>query len=314
MMVHAKIGERIVRLLARLGPSLVLIVCTGLSACGLSAEQRLATITFGHALDDHGQLLVEESTYIRSEVKAMRVLGMSLPNSQSASLFSQGAYDNLAAGVEVPKIERLVRMGGAASKFGKSVAQVADITSSTASEKELSAATRQLALTAGAISEAAGGSSMGGSAAVNLATFISLEAYRKRYLKHALPDAEPAVRKAQGDLAGAFDPGNPDSLLGIFSAATDLLAAMLEASQSAADRRALSAGDRELVSNGYRVVARNRDHIKYVTSREFELINRAGTAYNALLSAFQGDETQLDAVESYSTVVFEVRLAFQSLQ
>jgi len=313
-MVHAKIGERIVRLLARLGPSLVLIVCTGLSACGLSAEQRLATITFGHALDDHGQLLVEESTYIRSEVKAMRVLGMSLPNSQSASLFSQGAYDNLAAGVEVPKIERLVRMGGAASKFGKSVAQVADITSSTASEKELSAATRQLALTAGAISEAAGGSSMGGSAAVNLATFISLEAYRKRYLKHALPDAEPAVRKAQGDLAGAFDPGNPDSLLGIFSAATDLLAAMLEASQSAADRRALSAGDRELVSNGYRVVARNRDHIKYVTSREFELINRAGTAYNALLSAFQDDETQLDAVESYSTVVFEMRLAFQSLQ
>jgi len=313
-MVHAKIGERIVRLLARLVPSLVLIVCTGLSACGLSAEQRLATITFGHALDDHGQLLVEESTYIRSEVKAMRVLAMSLPNSQSASLFSQGAYDNLAAGVEVPKIERLVRMGGAASKFGKSVAQVADITSSTASEKELSAATRQLALTAGAISEAAGGSSMGGSAAVNLATFISLEAYRKRYLKHALPDAEPAVRKAQGDLAGAFDPGNPDSLLGIFSAATDLLAAMLEASQSAADRRALSADDRELVSNGYRVVARNRDHIKYVTSHELELINKAGTAYNALLSAFQDDETQLDAVESYSTVVFEMRLAFQSLQ
>jgi len=167
-MVQGKICERIVRLLARLGRSLVLIVCTGLSACGLSAEQRSATITFGRALDDHGQLLVEESTYIRSEVKAMRVLGMSLPNSQSASLFSQGAYDNLAEGVEVPKIERLVQIGGAASKFGKSVAQVADITSSTASEKELSAATRQLALTAGAISEAAGGSSMGGSAAVNL--------------------------------------------------------------------------------------------------------------------------------------------------
>ena len=314
MMVQGKICERIVRLLARLGPSLVLIVCTGLSACGLSAEQRSATITFGRALDDHGQLLVEESTYIRSEVKAMRVLAMSLPNSQSASLFSQGAYDNLAAGVEVPKIERLVQIGGAASKFGKSVAQVADITSSTASEKELSAATRQLALTAGAISEAAGGSSMGGSAAVNLVTFISLEAYRKRYLTQALPDAEPAVRKAQGDLAGAFDPGNPDSLLGIFSAATDLLAAMLEASQSAADRRALSADDRELVSNGYRVVARNRDHIKYVTSHELELINKAGTAYNALLSAFQDDETQLDAVESYSTVVFEMRLAFQSLQ
>jgi hypothetical protein len=300
--------------LARLAPSLVLIACTGLSACGLSAEQRSATITFGQALDDHGRLLVEESTYIRSEVKAMRVVAMSLPNSQSASLFSQGAYDNLAAGVEEPKIERLVRIGGAASQFGKSVAQVADMTSSTASEKKLSAATRQLALTAGAISEAAGGASMGGSAAVNLVTFISLEAYRKRYLKHALPDAEPAVRKAQEDLAAAFGPGKPDSLLGIFSAATDQLSAMLEASDSASDRRALSAGDRDLVANGYRVVARNRDYIKYVTSRELELINKAGTAYDALMSAFQGDETQLDAVESYSTVVFEVRLAFQSLK
>jgi hypothetical protein len=303
-----------VRLLARLAPSLVLIACTGLSACGLSAEQRSATITFGHALDDHGRLLVEESTYIRSEVKAMRVVAMSLPNSQSASLFGQGAYDNLAAGVEEPKIERLVQIGGAASQFGKSVAQVADMTSSTASEQKLSAATRQLALTAGAISEAAGGASMGGAAAVNLVTFISLEAYRKRYLKHALPDAEPAVRKAQEDLVGAFDPGKPDSLLEAFSAATDQLSAMLEASDSAFDRSAFSAGDRNLVANGYRVVARNRDYIKYVTSRELELINKAGTAYDALISAFQGDETQLGAVESYSTIVFEVRLAFQSLK
>jgi hypothetical protein len=74
-----------------------------LSACGLSAEQRSATITLGQALDDHGQLLVEESTYIRSEVEAMRVLAMSLPNSESASLFNQGAYENLASGVEQPK-------------------------------------------------------------------------------------------------------------------------------------------------------------------------------------------------------------------
>jgi hypothetical protein len=310
--VQGKICD--VRLLARLAPSLVLIACTGLSACGLSAEQRSATITFGHALDDHGQLLVEESTYIRSEVKAMRVVAMSLPNSQSASLFNQGAYDNLAAGVEEPKIERLVQIGGAASQLGKTLAQVADLTSSSASEKKLSAATRQLALTAGAISEAAGGASMGGSAAVNLVTFMSLEAYRKRYLTHALPDGEPAVRKAQEDLAGAFDPRRPDSLLGIFSAATDQLSAMLEVSDGASDRRTLSAGDRNLVSNGYRVVARNRDYIKYVTSRELELIKEAGTAYNALLSAFQGDETQLDAVDSYSAVVFQVRLAFQSLK
>jgi hypothetical protein len=195
--VPARIRHRIVLALCRLGPSLALVACIGLSACGLSAEQRSAAITFGRALDDHGQLLVEESTYIRSEVKAMRVLAMSLPNSQSAGLFNQGAYENLAAGVETPKIERLVQIGGAASKFGNSVAQVADLTSSSSSEQKLSAATRQLALTAGAISEAAGGASMGGSAAVNLITFISLEEYRKQYLTHALPDAEPAVRKAR---------------------------------------------------------------------------------------------------------------------
>ena len=313
MTLQGKICDEIVPLMARLAPSLILAVCTGLSACGLSSEQRSATIMFGRALDDHGQLLMEESTSIRSEVKAMRVLAMSLPNSQSASLFNRAAYDNLDEGVEQPKIERLVQIGGAASKFGESVAQVAELTSSTATEKKLSAATRQLALTAGAISEAAGGASVGG-AAVNLVAFISLEAYRKRYLTQALPDAEPAVRKAQTDLAEAFDPGQPDSLLGIFSAATDQLAAMLEASQSAADKKALSAGERNLVANGYRVVARSRDHIRYVTNRELDLMNKARAAYDALLSAFQGDETRLDEVEAYSIVVFKVRLAFQSLK
>ena len=250
MTVPAKICDEIVRARVYLGPSLVLLVCLGLSACGLSAAQRSATIRFGRALEDHGQLLVEESTYIRSEVKAMRVLAMSLPNSQSGSLFNQRAYDNLAVGVEQPRIERLVLIGGAASKFGNSLAQVADITSSTASEEVLSSATRQLALTAGAISEAAGGTSMGGTAAVNLITFISLEVYRKRYLTRALPAAEPAVRKAQEDLGDAFDPKNPESLLEIFSAATAQLAALLEATQGTADRRALSASDRELVANG----------------------------------------------------------------
>jgi hypothetical protein len=75
------------------------------------------------------------------------------------------------------------------------------------------------------------------------------------------------------------------------------LAALLDASQSAAERGALSASDRNLAANGYRVVARSRDHIKYVTNRELDLMNKAGTAYDALLSAFRGDETQLDAVE-----------------
>jgi hypothetical protein len=84
--------------MARLAPSLLPIVCTGLSACGLSAELTLATITFGRALDDHGQLLVEKNTSIRSEIKAMCVLAMSLPNSQSASLFSRQAYDKSRRG------------------------------------------------------------------------------------------------------------------------------------------------------------------------------------------------------------------------
>ena len=149
---------------------------------------------------------------------------------------------------------------------------------------------------------------------MNFITFISLEQYRKRYLEHALPDAEPAVRKAKEDLAAAFDTTNPGSLLGVFSAATDQLAAMLEATQGSADRRAFSASDRELVANSYRAVARNRDHLKYVTSRELELMNKAVIAYDALISAFQGDDTQLDTVESYSTVIFEVRLVFQSLK
>src|SRR5690242_15464661 len=64
---------------ARLSLLLILFECIGLSACGLGIEQRSAIIAFGHSLDEHGQLVAEESTYIRSEVKAMRVLAMSLP-------------------------------------------------------------------------------------------------------------------------------------------------------------------------------------------------------------------------------------------
>jgi hypothetical protein len=38
--------------------------------------------------------------------------------------------------------------------------------------------------------------------------------------------------------------------------------------------RALDDHGQLLVANGYLVVARNRDHIKYVTSRELELMTR----------------------------------------
>jgi hypothetical protein len=296
-----------------IGPLLVVFACVGLSACGISIEQRSAIIAFGHSLDEHGQLVSEESTYIRSEVKAMRVLAMSLPNPQSANLFNKAAYGNLDQGVPETKIQRLVEIGGGASEFGTSIAQVAEITSSTATEMKLSAATRQLALTAGAISEAAGGVAIG-APAVNLITFLSLEAYRRSYLRRALPDADPAFRAAQKDVDAAFDPGRGDSLLSVFSSATDQLSATLRASRWSEDSPMLSARDREIIANSYRVVARNRDHIKYVTSREFELMNKGAAAYEALIAALQDDNTQIGAVESYSTEVFQVRLAFHSLK
>jgi len=110
----------------------------------------------------------------------------------------------------------------------------------------------------------------------------------------------------------AFDPAKPDSLLSVFSAATDQLAATLEASQAPADTL-LSAGDRQIIADSYRVVARNRDHVKYVTGYESELMDKAAAAYDALVAALEGNETQLDAVESYSSAVLQVRLAFQSL-
>jgi hypothetical protein len=242
----------------------------------------------------------------------MRVLAMSLPNQQSATLFGEAAYENLDQGVPEAKIERLVQIGGRASKFGNSIAEVADLTSSTAAEKQLSAATRQLALTAGAISEAASGVSIG-APAVNFITFFSVEAYRRRYLRRELPDAEPAFRAAQRDVDAAFDPGKPDSLLSVFAAATDQLAATLESSQGPVHSE-LSAGDREIVANSYRVVARNRDHLKYVTSYELELMDKAAVAYEAVLAALEGDESQIDTVESYSNSVSQVRLAFQSLR
>jgi hypothetical protein len=285
----------------------------GLSACSLSAAQRSATISFGRTLDQHGQLIAEESTYIRSQVKLMRVLAMSLPNSKSASLFSEAAYEKLADGVQEPEIERMVQIGGAASKFGQSLADVAEIASSTASEKVLSAATQQLALTAGAISSAASGVSVG-AAAVNFTTFISLEAYRRTYLRRELPAAEPAFRAAQKDLDAAFDARKTDSLLSVFAAATAQLAALLEESYGPAGGPALPASDRKIVAESYRVLARNRDHIKYVTSRQLDLSNKSGAAYDSLRAAFEGDDSRLDAVQSYSAAVFSVHLAFQSLK
>jgi hypothetical protein len=84
---------------ARLSLFLALFECIALSACGFSIGQRSPIITFGHSLDEHVQLVAEESTYIRSEVNALRILAMSLPNPLSASLFQHAADGNLDLGV-----------------------------------------------------------------------------------------------------------------------------------------------------------------------------------------------------------------------
>jgi hypothetical protein len=304
------------RTYGELGPSfrinVLLSFFIALGSCSLNAEQRAATISFGHALEDHGQLITEETTYIRSEVKAERVLVLSLPNAQSAALFNQGGYKNLAAGLPEPRIENLVQIGGAAGKFGETLAKVADLTSSTADEKIFSTATRQLIQSASAIGNIAGGVGVG-APVVNLATFTLTERYRLRYLRQAMPAAEPAFRSALKDVSAAFDPENSHSLLCAFESATDGLSTMLQASAEP-QNVAVPAFDRATIANGYRLVTRDDDHIKYVTGRQFELTNKAGAAYNALVAALQGDESHLNAVDAYSSAVFQVRLALQSLK
>ena len=89
----------------------------------------------------------------------------------------------------------------------------------------------------------------------------------------------------------------------MLSAATDQLTAILQASPVFADRAALSSGDREIIANGYQAVARNRDQIRYVTRREGELTGEAWRAYQALMATFDGVESELDAVHSYSSLV-----------
>jgi hypothetical protein len=288
---------------------LLVLICAAFNACGPSTEQRAAAISFGRSLQDHGRLITEETTYVRSEVKAMRVLALSLPNAQSAALFDQGGYKNLAIGLPEPKIQQLVKIGGAAETFGESLAKVADLTSSTSEEQIFSAATRQLVQVAGAIGKAASGVSVG-APTINLVSFTLTEHYRLRYLEQALPGAEPAFRSAQKDVSAEFDPEDSNSLLFTFVAATNQLTSMLQASDGLSD----TSGDRQIIANGYRLVMRNRDHIQYVTSREQELAQKAAAAYDAMMDAFKGDDTRLAAVSSYSSVVFEVSLAFESLK
>ena len=277
--------------------SLAAMGCTTVIGCGPSAAQRDATITFGRALQAHGELVANETIYIRSEIKTRRVLTMSLPGARSAALLNHGAYKNPASGLPEPRIQRMVQIGGAAGNFGKSLAQVADLASTTADEKIFSAATRELFLTAGAIGNAASGVTVG-APAVNLLTFPP-NTTDSSTLNKRLPAAEPAFRAADKDVSAEFDSESPDSLIDAFVAAVDQLEAMLEGPRRPTSATT-SAQDREIVANSYRVVARNRDHIKFVTSRELELMNKSGAAFEAVTEAYQGNSTQLDAVDTYS--------------
>jgi hypothetical protein len=307
--VRANLGLLVNRRTLCLWPAAM--ACITLAACGPRSEQRAATITFGRALKTHGELLSEETTYVRTQITAMRALAMSLPSAQSAKLFQQGAFENIRTGLSEPRIQRMVQLGGAASDFGGSLARIADLSSSTADEKLFSTATRQLLLTAGGIGNLASGITIG-APTVNLLTFLFTEHYRLKYLEETLPAVEPAFRVADQDVSTEFNPGNSDSLLSLFSAATQQLADLLEASQWSTT--ATTAQDREIVANSYRAVARNRDHIKYVTGRQLELMNKGATAYDAVAAAYQDDPSRLDGVDTYSSAVLEVNLAFQSLK
>jgi len=99
----------------------------------------------------------------------------------------------------------------------------------------------------------------------------------------------------------------------MISAAIDELAAMLQTSEEPANIGNLSVENRQIIANGNRLIARNRDHIRYVTSREQELTRKGGSAYDALVAALDEDESQVGAVDAYSSAVSQVHLAFESL-
>ena len=79
------------------------------------------------------------------------------------------------------------------------------------------------------------------------------------------------------------------------------------------DGRIFQQGIARSWQNAYRIVARNRDHIRYVANRESELADKGALAYEALIS-FNGDESTLATVDSYLVAVSKVRLAFESLK
>jgi hypothetical protein len=293
-----------------------MLACALLNGCGVVAikpEQRAATIQFGRTMAMYGQLLADETSHIRSEVKEMRVLALSLPSDRSAKLFSEGRYRNLGEGLDERRLEKLIAAGGGAEKFGNSLARVADLNSSTAEEKIFSSTAHNFVLVASSLAEGLSNVSVA-APAVNMVTFVSTDNYRRRLIARTLAETEPTVRAAATRLEKEFDPESPASLLSVYARATIRLQNILESSNESTGRDSLSPEDRYLVARAYRVVGRNRDHIQYVTSRQRQLAKELAQAYDVLLASFNRKEVDLNDIDLCSNDVFQTDLAFKSLR
>jgi hypothetical protein len=295
---------------------LFVALSAALSGCGvfgLTKSQRASAIEFGSSLSIYGQLLTEETSYVRSEVEQMHILAMSLPGKRSAKLFDNSAGFSFADGLDERQLERLTRIGGATERFGTALAKVADLNSSTTDEKIFSTVANNFVQVAGSVAEAFSEVSIG-APAVNLVTFVLTDAYRRKIIARTLEDVEPAVTKESTWLGRVFSDKRPDSLLFIYSQETVQLSDLLESGRAHFESASLTLPERELIATAYRVVARNLSHIHYVTSRQEELASQGVTAYEALVSAFRGDESRLSEVNRFSQSVFETNLAFKSLK
>jgi hypothetical protein len=261
----------------------------------------------------YGQLLADETSHIRSQVKEMRVLALSLPNERSAKLFAEGQYRDLGEGLNERKLERLIALGGGAGKFGDSMARVANLNSSTAEEKIFSSRAHNFVLVASSLVEGLSNVSVA-APVVNVVTFISTDTYRRRLITQTLTETEPTVHMAAIRIEKEFDPNSPASLLSTYESATARLQNILELSDESTQRDDLSAEDRYLIARAYRVVARNRDHIQYVTSRQRQLAKEVAHAYDVLLASFNNRDVDLGEIDRCSNAVFQTDLAFKSLR
>jgi hypothetical protein len=268
---------------------------------------------FGRSLTVYGRLVAEEASHVRSEVKHMRVLAVSLPTQKSRELFEKGAYTQLGKGLKEPRLEKLVAFGGRAERFGDSLATVASLNSTTAQEKIFSTAAHNFVLVASSLAEGLSNISVA-APAVNLITFASTDAYRRRIITQTLQETEPAADAAVDKVKAEFAPDAPDSLLYVYSHAADHLAQLLEAGSDSFRDSKLGAADRNLVASAFRSLSRNREHIRYVTSQQRQLAVEAEAAYAALLASFNGGNESPQAINRFSEDVFQTELAFKSLR